>query len=116
MWIFNWDKGEYFRYDLGLVVVVMLKMLEMWKAPSGEISTLTSSHLPKFIFHRIVYKASTMDVKELMMFKPSQTPKRPNPSDPSKSQEEVEEDTGDSYEARAKKRKLALKKAQEVGE
>ena len=32
-----------------------------------------------------------MDVKELMMFKPSQTPKRPNPSDPSKSQEEVEE-------------------------
>ena len=57
-----------------------------------------------------------MDVKELMMFKPSQTPKRPNPSDPSKSQEEVEEDTGDSYEARAKKRKLALKKAQEVGE
>ena len=55
-----------------------------------------------------------MDVKELMMFKPSQTPKRPNPSDPSKSQEDVEEDTGDSYEARAKKRKLALKKAQEV--
>ena len=55
-----------------------------------------------------------MDVKELMMFKPSQTPKRPNPSDPSKSHEEVDEDTGDSYEARAKKRKLALKKAQEV--
>ena len=55
-----------------------------------------------------------MDVKELMMFKPSQTPKRPNPADPSRSQEEVEEDAGDSYEARAKKRKLALKKAQEV--
>ena len=57
-----------------------------------------------------------MDVKELMMFKPSQTPKRPNPSDPSKSHEEVDEDIGDSYEARAKKRKLALKKAQEVRE
>ena len=57
-----------------------------------------------------------MDVKELMMFKPSQAPKRPNPSDPSKTHEEVDEDTGDSYEARAKKRKLALKKAQEVRE
>ena len=55
-----------------------------------------------------------MDVKELMMFKPSQTPKRPNPSDPSRVSEEVEEDVSDSYEARAKKRKLALKKAQEV--
>ena len=56
-----------------------------------------------------------MDVKELMAFKPAQTPKRPAPQDPSKqSPEEVDEDPNDSYEARAKKRKLARKKAQAV--
>jgi len=56
-----------------------------------------------------------MDVKELMAFKPAQTPKRPAPQDPSKqSPEEVDEDPNDSYEARAKKRKLARKKAQAI--
>ena len=58
-----------------------------------------------------------MDVKELMAFKPSQTPKRPALGDPSKHHEEMmdEDDPSDSYDARAKKRKMAMKKAQEVG-
>lgn len=57
-----------------------------------------------------------MDVKELMAFKPSQTPKRPAPGDPSKPHEEMmDDDPSDSYDARAKKRKMAMKKAQEVG-
>jgi len=56
-----------------------------------------------------------MDVKELMAFKPEQTPKRPAPQDPSRMVEDgVDEDPNDSYEARAKKRKLARKKAQEI--
>ena len=57
-----------------------------------------------------------MDVKELMAFKPAQTPKRPAPQDPSKTTEDVDEDPNDSYEARAKKRKIARKKAQAVRE
>ena len=59
-------------------------------------------------------KTYKMDVKELMAFKPAQTPKRPAPQDPSKSVEDVDEDPNDSYEARAKKRKIARKKAQAV--
>ena len=55
-----------------------------------------------------------MDVKELMAFKPSQTPKRPALGDPKAPDEMMEDDPSDSYEARAKKRKLAMKKAQEV--
>ena len=50
----------------------------------------------------------------MMAFKPAQTPKRPAPQDPSKSVEDVDEDPNDSYEARAKKRKIARKKAQAV--
>ena len=55
-----------------------------------------------------------MDVKELMAFKPSQTPKRPAPQDPKQVAEEIDEDPNDSYENRAKKRKIARKKAQAV--
>ena len=55
-----------------------------------------------------------MDVKELMAFKPSQAPKRPAPQDPKQVAEEVDEDPNDSYENRAKKRKIARKKAQAV--
>ena len=57
-----------------------------------------------------------MDVKELMAFKPSQTPKRPAMGESSREgqDEMVEDDPSDSYDARAKKRKLAMKKAQEV--
>jgi len=55
-----------------------------------------------------------MDVKELMAFKPSQTPKRPAAQDPVHNEETYEEDPNDSYEARAKKRKLARKKAQAI--
>lgn len=58
-----------------------------------------------------------MDVKELMAFKPAHTPKRPAPGEVSRAPEELtDDDPTDSYEARAKKRKLAMKKAQEVGE
>ena len=57
-----------------------------------------------------------MDVKELMAFKPITTPKRPAPGEIPKNPEDlIEEDPTDSYDARAKKRKLAMKKAQEVG-
>ena len=49
-----------------------------------------------------------------MAFKPSQTPKRPAPQDPKQTVEDVDEDPNDSYEARAKKRKIARKKAQAV--
>jgi len=49
-----------------------------------------------------------------MAFKPAQTPKRPAPQDPSKTTEDVDEDPNDSYEARAKKRKIARKKAQAI--
>ena len=57
-----------------------------------------------------------MDVKELMAFKPMTTPKRPAPGEIPKNPEDlIEEDPTDSYDARAKKRKLAMKKAQEVG-
>ena len=56
-----------------------------------------------------------MDVKELMAFKPMTTPKRPVPGEIPKNPEDlIEEDPTDSYDARAKKRKLAMKKAQEV--
>ena len=56
-----------------------------------------------------------MDVKELMAFKPMTTPKRPAPGEIPKNPEDlIEEDPTDSYDARAKKRKLAMKKAQEV--
>jgi len=59
-----------------------------------------------------------MDVKELMAFKPSQTPKRPAPGGGTVERQEeeraMEEDPDDSYEARAKKRKLAQKKAQAI--
>ena len=58
-----------------------------------------------------------MDVKELMAFKPAHTPKRPAPGEVARAPEELtDDDPTDSYEARAKKRKLAMKKAQEVGE
>ena len=58
-----------------------------------------------------------MDVKELMAFKPAHTPKRPAPGEASRGPEELtDDDPTDSYEARAKKRKLAMKKAQEVRE
>ena len=57
-------------------------------------------------------------MKELMAFKPSQTPKRPAPGGGTVERQEeeraMEEDPDDSYEARAKKRKLAQKKAQAV--
>ena len=55
-----------------------------------------------------------MDVRDLMAFKPSQTPKRPAAGDILKTQDDMDDDPADSYEARAKKRKLAMKKAQEV--
>ena len=56
-----------------------------------------------------------MDVRDLMAFKPSQTPKRPAPGEaPLHVDELMEDDPSDTYEARAKKRKLAMKKAQEV--
>ena len=56
-----------------------------------------------------------MDVKELMAFKPAHTPKRPAPGEVSRGPDEMmDDDPTDSYEARAKKRKLAMKKAQEV--
>merc|ERR1719471_1274450 len=57
-----------------------------------------------------------MDVKELMAFKPSQTPKRPAMGESSRGgqDEMMEDDPSDSYDARAKKRKLAMKKAQEI--
>ena len=50
-----------------------------------------------------------MDVNELMAYKPSQAPKRPAPQEMVETpMEEVpEDDPNDSYEARAKKRKLA---------
>ena len=43
-----------------------------------------------------------MDVKELMAFKPSQTPKIPTPQDPKQTVEHLDADPNDSYEARAK--------------
>jgi len=53
-----------------------------------------------------------------MAFKPSQTPKRPAPQDPVNEtpmdEEEIGDDPNDSYEARAKKRKLARKKAMAI--
>jgi len=59
-----------------------------------------------------------MDVNELMAYKPSQAPKRPAPQDPvdelPMEEEEVGDDPNDSYEARAKKRKLARKKAMAI--
>ena len=56
-----------------------------------------------------------MDVKELMAFKPAHTPKRPAPGEVARAPDELmDDDPTDSYEARAKKRKLAMKKAQEV--
>jgi len=56
-----------------------------------------------------------MDVRDLMAFKPSQTPKRPAPGEaPLHVDELMEDDPSDTYEARAKKRKLAMKKAQEI--
>jgi len=56
-----------------------------------------------------------MDVRDLMAFKPSQTPKRPAPGEaPLHVDELMEDDPLDTYEARAKKRKLAMKKAQEI--
>ena len=57
-----------------------------------------------------------MDVKELMAFKPAHTPKRPAPGEVSRGPdtEMMDDDPTDSYEARAKKRKMAMKKAQEV--
>jgi len=59
-----------------------------------------------------------MDVNELMAYKPSQAPKRPAAQDPVDEQpmeeEEVGDDPNDSYEARAKKRKLARKKAMAI--
>ena len=55
-----------------------------------------------------------MDVRDLMAFKPSQTPKRPAAGEIPKTQDDMDDDPADSYEARAKKRKLAMKKAQEV--
>ena len=56
-----------------------------------------------------------MDVKELMAFKPAHTPKRPAPGEVTRAPDEMmDDDPTDSYEARAKKRKLAMKKAQEV--
>jgi len=57
-----------------------------------------------------------MDVKELMNYKPDVTPKRPLPQDPSRTIDDIniDEDPNDSYEARAKKRKVARKKAQEI--
>jgi len=59
-----------------------------------------------------------MDVNELMAYKPSQAPKRPAPQDPvdevPMEEEEIGDDPNDSYEARAKKRKLARKKAMAI--
>jgi len=53
-----------------------------------------------------------------MAYKPSQAPKRPAPQDPvdelPMEEEEVGDDPNDSYEARAKKRKLARKKAMAI--
>lgn len=57
-----------------------------------------------------------MDVNELMAYRPSQTPKRPAPQDPKEVpvEELPEDDPNDTYEARAKKRKIARKKAQAI--
>jgi len=57
-----------------------------------------------------------MDVSELMAYKPSQAPKRPAPQDVKEVpvEEVVEEDPNDSYEARAKKRKIARSKAMAI--
>jgi len=57
-----------------------------------------------------------MDVNELMAYKPSQTPKRPAPQDPKEAHGEdlPDDDPNDTYEARAKKRKIARKKAQAI--
>jgi len=50
-----------------------------------------------------------------MAFKPAQTPKRPAPGEaPLHVDELMDDDPSDTYEARAKKRKLAMKKAQEI--
>jgi len=53
-----------------------------------------------------------MDVGELLAFKPTTAPKRPAPKD--EKVEVEEDDPNDSYEARAKKRKMAKRRAQEA--
>jgi len=53
-----------------------------------------------------------MDVGELLAFKPTTAPKRPAPKDDKVEPEE--DDPNDSYEARAKKRKVAKRRAQEA--
>jgi len=53
-----------------------------------------------------------MDVGELLAFKPTTAPKRPAPRD--EKAEPEEDDPNDSYEARAMKRKIAKKRAQEA--
>ena len=77
----------------------------------------TTSH--NMIYLDLLQKTKTtntfnMDVRDLMAFKPSQTPKRPAAGEIPKTQDDMDDDPADSYEARAKKRKLAMKKAQEV--
>ena len=51
-----------------------------------------------------------MDVRDLMAFKPAQTPKRPAPGEaPLHVDELMDDDPSDTYEARAKKRKFYYK-------
>ena len=75
----------------------------------------TTSHNIKYLnLLQKTTKTFNMDVRDLMAFKPSQTPKRPAAGEIPKTQDDMDDDPADSYEARAKKRKLAMKKAQEV--
>jgi len=55
-----------------------------------------------------------MDVADIMAFKPSQTPKRPAGNEVSLTSEETIDDPSDNYEARAKKRKLAVLRAKAI--
>ena len=55
-----------------------------------------------------------MDVSDIMAFKPSQAPKRPAGNDVSLASEETIDDPSDNYEARAKKRKLAVLRAKAI--
>jgi hypothetical protein len=55
-----------------------------------------------------------MDVSDIMAFKPSQTPKRPAGNDVPLASDETIDDPSDNYEARAKKRKLAVLRAKAI--
>lgn len=79
-----------------------------------HLLSTTSHNLIYIILLQKTTNTFNMDVRDLMAFKPSQTPKRPAAGEIPKTQDDMDDDPADSYEARAKKRKLAMKKAQEV--